>query len=178
MRSHDGAPQQILQRADALVDVQRAGVQRLLAGKRQQAIGQRRGTARRTQCGVGEAQHAVAAAFDDALFHKLDAGDDAGEQVVEVVGDAAGQLAEGIHLLRLQQLLFGTRALGHLMGQLAGGGGDLLPLGALTVALLGDVLDEHQAQPLCAVGRNLPFGLPRFAVDAHRQGRAPAVAGL
>ena len=64
------------------------------------------------------------------------------------MGDATGQLAQGIHLLRLQQLLFGTRTLGHLMGELAGGGRDFLALGAFTHTLFGYVFDEHQAETL------------------------------
>ena len=42
------------------------------------------------------------------------AGDD-GEDVVEVVRDAAGELADGLHLLRLPQLLLG----GDLVGEVA-----------------------------------------------------------
>ena len=39
---------------------------------------------------------------------------DHGEQVVEVVGDAASELADGLHLLRLAQLLLECQALGDL----------------------------------------------------------------
>ena len=38
------------------------------------------------------------------------------EQVVEVVGDAAGEAAEGLHLLRLTELLFEVPALRHVHG--------------------------------------------------------------
>jgi len=113
-----------------------------------------------------------------ALLHQLDAGDDAGEQVVEVVGDPAGELAQGIHLLRLQQLLFGACPFGDLMGELAGGRRDFLSLGALAVTLFGYVFDEHQANALGAVGGDLPFGFARLAVDLHLQWRVPAFARL
>ena len=39
-----------------------------------------------------------------ALRGHLQVADDAGQDVVEVVGDAAGQLADRLHLLRLPQL--------------------------------------------------------------------------
>jgi len=51
-----------------------------------------------------------------AALHQVEAADDAGQQVVEVVGDAAGQLADGFHLLRLAQGFFGAAALGDLGG--------------------------------------------------------------
>ena len=52
----------------------------------------------------------------------IEGADDAGEQVVEVVGDAAGELAHRLHLLRLAQLLLGALALLHLGVQALVGG--------------------------------------------------------
>ena len=43
----------------------------------------------------------------DGLGQDLEGAGDDGQDVVEVVGDAAGQLADGLHLLRLAQLGFG-----------------------------------------------------------------------
>ncbi|MNI45869.1 hypothetical protein D3C73_1003090 [compost metagenome] len=40
--------------------------------------------------------------------------------------------------------------------------------------MLGDVLDEHQAQCRCAVGRNLPLGFAQFTFDPHVQRAFPA----
>ena len=40
----------------------------------------------------------------NVLKHEVAEAQDAGEEVVEVVGDAAGQLSHGFHLLRLPQL--------------------------------------------------------------------------
>jgi hypothetical protein len=42
--------------------------------------------------------------------------DDAGQEVVEVVRDAAGELADGFHLLRLAQGFFGVLAFGNGLG--------------------------------------------------------------
>ncbi len=39
---------------------------------------------------------------------------DNGQHIVEVVGDAAGQLADGLHLLRLAQLVFQAVLLGDI----------------------------------------------------------------
>ena len=44
-----------------------------------------------------------------ALAQQLEAADDRHQQIVEVVGDAAGQPADGLHLLALQQFLLGPR---------------------------------------------------------------------
>ena len=46
-------------------------------------------------------------AAGQAFPDDLDRADDTGEQVVEVVGDTACQLTDGLHLLRLPQGLFG-----------------------------------------------------------------------
>ena len=48
-----------------------------------------------------EPSHLGGAPFGEALGHDLQTAADAGQQVVEVVGDAAGQLADGLHFLRL-----------------------------------------------------------------------------
>ena len=42
--------------------------------------------------------------------------DDGGEHVVEVVGDAAGELADGLHLLALGELRFERALLGDVDG--------------------------------------------------------------
>ena len=52
-------------------------------------------------------------------FEQVKAAEHRGEQVVEVVRDAAGQLADRIHLLRLDQLAFERALLGDV-GQRAG----------------------------------------------------------
>ena len=45
---------------------------------------------------------------------QAEAAEHGGEQIVEIVGDAAGQLADRVHLARLEQLLFEHLALGHV----------------------------------------------------------------
>src|SRR5205823_2080273 len=52
-----------------------------------------------------------------ALFRKLEAAHDHGEDVVEVVGDAAGELSDGLHLLRHRERVAG--ALQRLLGAAA-----------------------------------------------------------
>ncbi len=112
-----------------------------------------------------------------ALLEQLEAGDDAGQQVVEVMRDAAGQLAQRVHLLRLHQLRFGANAFGHLAGQLRVRGLELLALGSFTLLLLGDVLDEHQPALRIPVRRDLPLGLaPLAGRGVHDQGVLPASA--
>ncbi|MNN45054.1 hypothetical protein D3C81_1593700 [compost metagenome] len=95
--------------------------------------------------------------FDTVLCHpfanQLQAGDDAGQQVVEVMGDAASKTTQGIHLLQLQQLRLGLFALGRFPRQLGVGVLKARQVRALAVAMLGDVFDEHQAQPRRPVGR-------------------------
>jgi len=47
----------------------------------------------------------------ERLGGQLAAGDDDREQVVEVVGDAAGEAPDGLELLGLAQLIFGAHQL-------------------------------------------------------------------
>ena len=50
----------------------------------------------------------------DLPHQQLGVADDGGEEVVEVVRDAAGELADRLHLLRLTQLLLEALPLGHV----------------------------------------------------------------
>ena len=50
----------------------------------------------------------------DAVGQDFDRAGDDGEHVVEVMGDAAGQLPDRFHLLRLDQLLLGDALLGDV----------------------------------------------------------------
>jgi len=50
----------------------------------------------------------------DQILQDLDAAGDDGEEIVEVVRNAAGELADGIHLLRMAQLLLGRDLLGDV----------------------------------------------------------------
>ncbi|MNO66219.1 hypothetical protein D3C76_570020 [compost metagenome] len=79
----------------------------------------------------GESTDLAGAAVGNVALHQVEAADDAGEHVVEVMGDAAGKLADRFHFLRMAQGVFGTFALEHLVlqalvgfGQLAGAGGN------------------------------------------------------
>ena len=62
-----------------------------------------------------------------AALNLLQSADDDGEQIVEIVGDPAGELADGLHLLRLAQRLLGfgeprlrRQPLGHVVNELIG----------------------------------------------------------
>jgi hypothetical protein len=61
----------------------------------------------------------------DASFHHLQLADDHGEQIVEVVCNASGQLADGLHLVRLAQLIFGGPALLDFLLELSIGDSEL-----------------------------------------------------
>ena len=80
------------------VQVDALAVQRLAGGKRQQAVGEA-GSA--CNCLTAHAQHAVqaiAAALMQSPFNQLEAAANTGEQVVEVMSNPSGQLANGFHL--------------------------------------------------------------------------------
>ena len=94
----------------------RFGQQRLGAGERQQPPGQRRGAGRALHR-VGEVGHHLALGAVEPAAGEIDAADHHRQHVVEVVRDAAGQLADRLHLLHLPQLRFGQLALDRFGAQ-------------------------------------------------------------
>ena len=70
----------------------------------------------------------------------LEPADHRGQQIVEIVGDAAGQLADRLHLLRLAQRLLGPLALADL-------GLEPVERGAQIGGALGDPRLEHLRRP-------------------------------
>ena len=78
-------------------------MQRLLAGESQKTLRQFGAALRGIVDHRGDCREL--GLVGDGVRQDLDGPGDDGENVVEVVGDAAGQLADGLHLLRLRQLL-------------------------------------------------------------------------
>ena len=107
MRLAERAVQQIRHAEDQPVGIDRARIERLQPRKRQQPLGQLRRPLGADQRVV---ERAFGARLDHAAFGDADIADDDGQQVVEVVRDAAGQLADRLHLLRLPQRLLGAFA--------------------------------------------------------------------
>jgi hypothetical protein len=123
------AAKQVLHGGDKAVDPQRLGVQRLPTRKGQQPVGQRRRTVGGRHGAVDVALDLAQASVGQTLLREIERPDDALQQVVEIVGDAAGELADGFHLLRLAQRLLGApQSLGCLLlvGHVARGGIDQL----------------------------------------------------
>ncbi len=108
----DQPPQHAFGVADQIVQRKHAGMLHLLAAESQQLLGERGGA------------FAGLANLDDVLAQRIGGGNFAfqhaavaqnhGEQIVEVVRDAAGQAAHCFHLLRLPKLLLQPLALGDV----------------------------------------------------------------
>ena len=69
---------------------------------------------------LARAQHFVhvgrgVGAIEQGIVHERAVAEDGGQQVVEVVRDATGKVANRFHLLRLPQLLLEAMALGRLL---------------------------------------------------------------
>ena len=122
----DQAPQKPFGLADDDVQIEHDRLNHLLAAERQQLARQRR----RAAAGLPDALDVVAdaRAGRQALEDQVRVTEDPGEQVVEVMRDAAGQPADRLHLLRMTQLVF---ALPKRLGR-------LFPF--------GDVVDEHRVE--------------------------------
>ena len=104
----DRAPQQLLHRGDELIDVDGLGIERLAPREGEQAMGQRRGAVRRGFRQRGVALDLAIAPLRDALLHQIKRSDNSRQQIVEIVRNSAGELADRFHLLRLAQLLLGA----------------------------------------------------------------------
>ncbi len=86
--------------SDQPVDVDRRRRERLLPRESEQPLGQGRGPLGAAQR-LGEARRDVGGLPFHASLHRLDIADDHGEQVVEIVRDAAGKLPDRLHFLAL-----------------------------------------------------------------------------
>ena len=100
---------------DHAVQVHNLGGQHLLAAEGQQLASERGGALG----GVGDllrvsAQRGIGA---DAFQQEFGVSRDHHQQVVEVVGDAAGEPADGFHLLGLAELLLQGAAFGDVLGE-------------------------------------------------------------
>jgi hypothetical protein len=106
------AAQQDLELGDQLAQVQHFALHGLLAREGQQLAHQVGGAHARladlVEAFIRRIAHRV------AVQQLVQAQLDGGQQVVEVVRDAAGQLADGLHLLGLGQLQFDLLLLGHV----------------------------------------------------------------
>ncbi|MFK4673424.1 hypothetical protein ABIF37_005827 [Bradyrhizobium diazoefficiens] len=94
------------------IDVDLARLERLLAGEGEQVLGQLRAALGGVVDQLGDGGEL--GTIGDRIRQNTDRAGDDGQHVVEVVGDAAGQLADRIHLLDLPELGFGGLLLGEV----------------------------------------------------------------
>ena len=99
------APGQFLHLRDEVVEVEGAVVEALLAGEGEELLRQRRGALSRLADIAHRPAHPALVGVRSLQVGRQGIGvaEDHLEQVVEVVGDAAGELTERLHLLRLVQ---------------------------------------------------------------------------
>ena len=105
----DDALQHPLHAGDDLVEVDHARVQHLAAAEREKLAGERR----RLPGGAGDLLQLLVLA--PAAQQDLGVAADHGQQVVEVMRDAAGEPADGLHLLRLAEPALERDLLAHVV---------------------------------------------------------------
>ncbi|GJE45825.1 hypothetical protein AEGHOMDF_5025 [Methylobacterium soli] len=113
-RGPDGAADQLRHAGDEPVHVRGLRVERLAAREGEQAVRQGGRPLRGALGGVDVAVELGQAPLRHAGLQEFEASRDAGEQVVEVVRDAARELAHRLHLLGLAQLLLGPVLVGEV----------------------------------------------------------------
>ena len=91
---------------DGATEIDDPALEHLLAAEGEQLLGQPRRALRRP-CGSPTRRDASARPAGSSFDQELAEAEDHGQQVVEVVGDAAGQPADGLHALRVPQALLG-----------------------------------------------------------------------
>ncbi len=107
-------PLQLLSRLhNDFVQIQYVGLKDLLAAVGKQLAGQAGGTVPR----LGNLSHQLLALIAErgVTFQELAAAEDNRHQIVEVVGDAAGQLPYRLQLLRLGQFSFQSYPISNLL---------------------------------------------------------------
>ena len=110
----DQRADQLRDALDLRADIEHLRLQRLPAGKRQQLRGQLGGALH----GFGDRVDVAAAPLlrQFAAAQEVGRGADDGQEIVEIVRDAAGELADRFHLLRLPQRFLALAALGDVDG--------------------------------------------------------------
>ena len=115
----DAALQQLAHGCHQLIDLHGLGVKRLSARKRQQPVCEAGRAIGGGHTQVDQAVQVIQLASGYPPAQQFQAADNAREHIVEVMGDTAGQLADGFHFLRLAQSLFVmaqlSRAFFHLL---------------------------------------------------------------
>ena len=96
--------------------IDRLGIERLLAGEGEQPLRQRFRAPCAAHGVLGRAPQpsAVGAVFAQVTLKRFEIADDDGEEIVEVVGDAAGELTDAFHFLRLAKPLVGRAPFGQV----------------------------------------------------------------
>ena len=131
------APEHARVLLDNRVDVHHLGLQNLLAAEGEQVLGQLGGTLAGTADLAQVVADRVLAAVERLQGDVGEAVDDR-QEVVEVVGDTTGELADCLHLLGDQKLALELRALGHV----AQNHDDVRGLAAFVVSDRADALEQ------------------------------------
>ncbi len=92
--------------------------------------------------GIGKTADFLTAPGGDIALHQVEAADNPGEHVVEVVGNTACELAHGFHFLRMAQCVFGALTFVHFVLQALVGFGQRL--GALGHAFFEVLVEMAQ----------------------------------
>ena len=104
--------EQALERLDEARRRDRGGLELLPPGEGEQALDQL-GALFGRAAGHGD-ELLLFGVERHALFDESESAEHRGEQIVEIVGDAAGELADRVHLLRLGELAFELALIGHV----------------------------------------------------------------
>ena len=104
------AVEQVGHAGDQLAGVDRLGLQRLRAREGEQAPGQRRGAVGAFRRIVDVARARVAGSLSQTALGEFQPAENDRQHIVEIMRDAAGQLADRFHLLHLAQLAPPARA--------------------------------------------------------------------
>ena len=137
-RLADRAPQHVFEPQHELAGMDDARLERLAPAEGEQVLGQL-GAAVDGIAGIRQAL-VDGGVTGQALADQMQIARDDLQQVVEVVCDAARQLADGFHLLRLAQRIFHLQAVASLLAQGVGG------LDRAPGSLQRDPADVHQPQ--------------------------------
>ena len=109
----DQSPQHVVHLRDDGVEVEDPRLEHLLPAEGEELAGEGGGALRRLE-DLAPPSAAARSSRDQAPQDDVAVADDDAEDVVEVVGDAAGQPADRLHLLRLAELLLQPLRLGDV----------------------------------------------------------------
>ena len=158
------APQKVRHARDEAANIDGLGIERLLAREGQKPLRQRFRAARALHDVSGKTTQPcdIDGIAVERPGHRFDIADDDRQQIVEIVRDAAGELPNALHLLRLARALVGGASFRQIPG-------DLCKAQEFALVVLDGIDEDARPEPGSVLAHPPVFGFELSGLPGGRQ---------